>query len=382
MKIGVWSSDFHLGLQTDEVDRTDEIVEVMLFIARHAIKVKADFVVLGGDIFDHNTPNEALIARFIEVLNILKNIIVYVMVGNHDVIAKDKRRSCLSFIRKLKKGGYPNLRLMDDIKTIKWAKAEVGDVYFTFLPFITKAHLKPAYKSVQQYIDVQAKMIQKKMPEHTQHFVFSHLMPPDCVPGSEDNMLKKVDVMVPKVFLEWKLGKNRPIVINGHVHTRQEKDNLHVIGSPVFTGFGEKEKKKYFLQINIPEFMGEGPGGLKYIKTPCLKFKEFDMHIKSPQDVFLIPKFNKNTIVKVNAVVEESGVGFDFAVVRKSLARGGAYVKPIKPIIIRKRVKRNKGQTVKLAPQDAIRMWLKAHKPKNKKKLFGMAKDYIEQVLS
>lgn len=382
MKTGVWSSDFHLGLQTDEVDRTDEIIEVMLFIAKYAIKVKADFVVFGGDIFDHNNPGDGLISRFIRVLNVLNGITVYVMVGNHDVIAKSKkRRSCLSSIKELRRGGYPNLRLIDDIKTIRFGRAEVGDIYFTFLPFIAKAHLKPAYKSVQQYVDVQAKVIQKKMPKDAQHFVFSHLMPPDCIPGSEDAMLKKVDIMVPKAFLEWKLGKNRPTVINGHVHTRQEKDNLHVIGSPVFTGFGEKEKKKYFLQIDIPEFMGEGSGGLKYIKTPCLKFKEIDMHITAPNQLVKIPKFGSNTIVKVNAVVEESGVGFDFNAVRKQFGRGGAYVKPIKPTMIRKRVKRNKGQVVKLAPQDAIRMWLKTHKPKNKKKLFGMAKDYIEQVL-
>ncbi len=381
MKKGVWSSDFHIGLQTDDVDRADEIIRIMLFIAAHAIKIGADFVVLGGDIFDHNNPSEGLISRFIEVLNKLKDIKVYVMVGNHDVIAKDKRRSCLSFIRKLKKGGYPNLRLVDEIKTIKMWKAEVGNVYFTFLPFIAKAHLKPAYKSVQQYVDVKAKAIQKKMPEDAQHFVFSHLMPPDCVPGTEDEMLKKVDVMVPKAFTEFKLGWCRPTIINGHVHTRQDVGGINVIGSPIFTAFGEKEKSKYFLQIDIPEFMGEGSGGLKYIRTPCLKFKEFDMHIKTPQDAIKIPKFNKNTIVKVNAVVEESGIGFDFDAVRKMLGRGGAYVKPIKPYIIHARVKRNKKQVVKLAPQSAVKVWLKTHKPKNKKKLFGLAKDYIEQVL-
>ena len=105
------------------------------------------------------------------------------------------------------------------------------------------------------------------------------------------------------------------------------------------------------------------------------------MHIKTPQDAIKIPKFNKNTIVKVNAVVEESGIGFDFDAVRKMLGRGGAYVKPIKPYIIHARVKRNKKQVVKLAPQSAVKVWLKTHKPKNKKKLFGLAKDYIEQVL-
>lgn len=389
MKHGVWASDFHLGLQTDDIDRTEEIMEVITFIFKHAVKIKADFVVLGGDIFDNNTPSERLIALFISALNILQGIRVFVMVGNHDIIAGHKRRSCLSFIRKL---AYPNLKLVDDIKTVRmWKQTEVGDVYFTFLPFMAKAHLKPAYRSVQQYVDVQAKKIQRKMHTDAQHYVFSHLMPPDCVAGSEQFMLKKVDLMVPKVFAQWKLLQCKPIIINGHVHTRQSIDNIHVVGSQVFTGFGEKEEKKYFLQLNIPEWLGEGPGGLEYIESPCHPFVELDVEIKPGvpitrnEEKFIkhqCRNITENAVLKINVTMDESEVGkWDFQRIRERFQEHVYYVKPIHPRILRKRVKRNKKQVVKLGPHDAVKEWLQTHKPKNPKRLLKLSDRYVERVL-
>ena len=197
MKKVIWTSDLHLGLTTDSIDRTEEIVDILSYIFEYAVKVKADAVVLGGDIFDHNTPNESLIATFIGSLNIIKHIPTYVMVGNHDIIAKSDRKSCLSFIEKLTDGGYPLLRLVDTIESMEvWP-----GIHFTFLPFVAKSHIRLKNKSLQEHVDRRAKAIQKyDVPKTAHHIVFSHLMPPGCVPGTEDTMLKKVDLMVPSAF--------------------------------------------------------------------------------------------------------------------------------------------------------------------------------------
>jgi len=385
MKRVVWASDFHLGLTTDEVDRTDEIIRVLEYIFKHAVEVKADCVVLGGDIFDHNQPGEHLIGVFIALLNILSaaGIKVYVMVGNHDAIAKHKRRSCLSFIRKLSKQGYKNLRLVDDIKTIKLWDAEVGNVYFSFLPFISGAHIDKKYKNAQQYYDTKMRSVRKKLKQDDQWFVFSHLNVKDCVYGTEEYMLKKVETWVPDFLTEFKLGQTLPIIIQAHIHTRQERKNIHVVGSPIFTGFGEKEGNKYFVQLDIPEFMGEGAGGMQYIETPCLKFMELEAHITKPNEDVLEQELttggvDKNTIVKINLTMEESGIGFNVEELRQKFASVAHYVKPIHPKIVRQRVKRNKGQTVQLDPKSAVKVWLKSHKPKNPKKLFRLASKYIE----
>jgi len=397
MKTGIVITDTHLGLQTDEISRTEEIIHVMLHAVKYAVKVKADFVVLGGDSFDNNTPNEHLIAQFIRVLNILRKagIKVFIMVGNHEVIANHERKSCLSFLRKMK-GGYPNVKLIDDVKTIKMFKAEVGDIYFTFLPYVTKSHIKSGYKTVQKYMDIKAKGIRSDMPEHAQHFVFSHLNVPDCIPGSEKDMLKKIDVVVPKAFRQFRPGKNYPTIIQGHVHTRQRVGNIHVVGSPVFVDFGEKEQDKYFLKMRIAEWLGEGPGGMEYIKTECAKMVEVGVGLKEGKKG-LVDQVKaqwpvthtygedpdevrpEDTILKVNVTISEDYRAMvDFHGARQELLKNFYYVKPIQPRILRKRVKRNRKQTTKLAPLDAVRLWLSTHKPKNKKRILKLASDYVE----
>jgi len=279
---------------------------------------------------------------------------------------------------------------VDDISTIRMWKAEVGDVYFTFLPFMAKSHLKPAYKSVQQYVDVKAKQIQRKMKENSRHFVFSHLMPPNCIPGTEEWMLKKVDVKVPTAFIKCKFGTNKPIIINGHVHSRQKVENIEVVGSQFFTAFGEKEKEKFFLQLDIPEWMGEGSGGLKFIKTPCKKLLEVSLELivqtkvkDALADIFNALKMDTfpGFIMKVNLTLQPEAVGFDVQGLHEQLSALAYYVKPIHPRILRKRVKRNKKQIVKLGPHAAIQMWLKTHKPKNPNRLLKMADKYVEGVL-
>ena len=387
MKRLVFVTDPHIGLKTDDMDRTEEIMEVLFRVARHAVKVKADAVVIGGDVFDNNAPNEHLIAQFIRFLNILRkgDITVYVMVGNHDAVAKHRRRSCLSFIRKIK-GGYPKVKLVDDIKSIRMWKAELGDIHFTFLPFITKAHLKPAYKTVQRYVDIQAKKIKRELPKDAQHFVFSHLNVPECQPGTEEFMLKKVDVMLPEAFLKSKKIWNRlPTIFQGHIHTRQKIGNVHIVGSPVFVTFGEKEKYKYFVQVDIPEWIGEGSGGIKWIKTRCRNFIEIDVEYNAAikMDMKKLRKQAKNitpeSILKLNVTVHEEHMKPPefWESIRQDFMKTVHYCKPIKPRILRTRVKRNQKQNIKLNPSDAVKTWLKTNKPKGRKRLRKLANSYL-----
>lgn len=390
MKRIVWGSDFHIGLMTDEISRTEEIINVMIHIAKYAVKIKADAVVFGGDIFNNNTPSEWMIAQFIRVLNILRKagIKVYVMVGNHDVIANAERRSCLGFIHKIKQG-YPNVELVDDVKTIKFASAEVGDIYFTFLPFISKAHLGAEYKSTQQYVDFKTRQAQKKLPKDAQHYVFSHLNVPGAHPGSEESLLKKVDLMIPKCLLGFNLNRPKAEIIQGHIHTRQTIDNIHIIGSPIFVNFGEKEKEKYFLDLHIPEWMGEGKGTFHSKLTPCRPFIEWDVEVRPDDPVLPFEKkrFEKmakqltpDTVLKINVVASEKDAGLPWEDYRKAFAKHCFYVKPIKPRIIRDAIKRNKKQTIKLSPKEAVEVWVKNNKTKNASRVLQLADSYIERL--
>ena len=390
MKNVVWISDTHLGLMTDEIDRTEEILGIMIRAAKYAVKVKADAFVIGGDVFNNNVPGEHLIALFIRVLNVLHKagIQTFVMVGNHDAIAHAERRSCLSFLRKMKKG-YPKVELVDDIKTIKFCDAEVGDIWFTFLPHITKAMIGPKFSSVQQYVDIKCKEILRKVPKDAQHFCFSHLNVPGAHPGSEDSMLKKVEVMIPQCFIGNKLGRNTPEIIQGHIHTRQTIENIRIIGSPMFANFGEKEKDKYFLHMTIPNWMGEGKGSYQLKHTGCRPFIEWDVEVRPDDPVLPFEKkrfelmakeLTKDAVLKINVTCTEKDAGLPWEDYRKAFAKHCFYVKPIRPKILRERVKRNKKQVIKLSPKEAVRLWIDNNKVKKPERILAMAADYIERL--
>jgi len=286
----IFSSDFHIGLITSEISRVYEIIAVLMKVVKHAVKIKADCVVFGGDIFDNNNPSEYLISQFMKVLNVLQkhDILVFIMVGNHDAISKPGRVSCLSFLKEIQPG-YPNIVLIDKVKCIRIKKCELGNIYFTFLPHITKSEIPDKYKTVQQYLDKKANKIQKKLPEDCQHFVFSHLNVKGVIPGSEEYLLKKSEIFIPKIWEKEFNSKVRPApyFIQAHIHTRQKPHKrFHIVGSPTFVDFGEKEKKKYYLELQIPMYLGEGDVQFNYKRSPCLNFKEVSMHLKKHDKIF------------------------------------------------------------------------------------------------
>ena len=388
MKKLIHINDLHLGLTTSDIERSEEIVEVSLDAVKYAVKLKKKgqdvIIIVGGDVFEHNSPGDELISCFIRILNpaIKAKIKVFVVVGNHDSISKPKRKSCFSFLKKLK-GGYELVKVIDDIKSIRWFQSEIGNVYLTFFPHITKAHLDGTkYKSTQDYIDGKAQKIWDKLGQGVDQYVLSHLNVEDLIPGSEENLLKKSEVWFPNSYYESNLqpGQNVPLVLQSHIHTKQKKENMHVIGSQIFCGFGEKEKNKYFAVIFVPEMFGEKQK-IIYKKTNCRPFIEIELDYTSDIKEKM-PKIPKNAVVKLNVKVnEEDSEKHDWVKLRKLYAKKCYYVKPVLPHIIRKHHARNNKQIISLSPLDASKVWMKKHKPKNRKRKIELVKDYIEGVL-
>ena len=338
MKKVVWFSDIHLGLVTNDINRTEEIVRISLDAVKHAKKLKKAgddvIIVIGGDIFDHNNPSEYLIGQFIRILNlaIKYEIKTYVLYGNHDAVSDTKRKGCLDFIKKLK-GTYDLVTLVDDICTLEWFTADYGKVFLTFLPHISKARLKDTdHKTVQDYIDYKAEKVLDKVGQGWHQLAFSHLNVKGIIPGSEENLLKKSEVYLPDSFIEGnqRIGHIEPMIVQAHIHTRQKLGNVNVIGSQIYVDFGEKEKNKYFAVIEVPDQLGT-EWKIRYKKTDCIPFKELK---------------------------------FDFT-------NGN---NPIRTV-------RNERQSVNLSPADAMKVWLKTNKPKDWKAKRKLGKKYMEQVL-
>lgn len=395
MKIGV-INDTHLGLKTEKIDRTSEIYGIYKRFAKSCLKNKVNAIVVCGDIFDKNNPSEELVAVFISIMNMLAQVKVpvYIVVGNHDAIADPEHLSCLSFIKKLKKK-YPNFHLIEDITCIEIEVNDLGPLYFTFLPHVSKALLEKKGKSdmsTQDYIDTKAKAILKRVGVGSQHLVFSHLNVHGVHAGSEENLLRKSEVYLPELITNTPTsGYVQPDIIQAHIHKKQVIGNVHIIGSPLFCTFGEDVDDRYFAIVNQPTALGSEKFSIDYISTGCKKFYELTINISGDEkeDFVDIPEIRDflnqvktESIVKISPTIYGNHAGYNWNEVRMQVNDiTKSYVKEIVPRIIKEKIVRDTEQKPNLPPKRAVYVWLKRNKPKGAKRKLNLAKEYIEKHL-
>jgi len=380
----VWTSDLHFELKTDEVDRNPEILRITLDVVDKAVEFKKEnhqvILVLGGDIFNNNSPSEKTISSFFTVLNKIKQneLDTYIIVGNHESVADPVRLSCLSFIKKAKVG-YPTIKLIDDIASLKITTNDCGDLHFTFLPHITKAVLESNHRKMrfleitdtQTYIETKCRAIVKRIGIG-QHYVFSHLNVRGAHPGSEENLLRKSEAYLPKCFVTEIEGVNLPTIIQGHLHTRAKIGNINIIGNPLYCGFGETSEK-YYAVIHINGQISK-PDTIEYIKSKCVPFLQLDINlIEATKDFFEIDEvkqfweiatqFSDDTpMVKFNITTNPENNSYDWEAIRGKWSRLlKCNVKPIIPRVISKKIVRSENQKINLDPKDSVKIYLKAN---------------------
>lgn len=397
----VFGSDFHLGLKTDDIDRNNEILDIIEDMIDHGIKVheeeKEEVVfVFGGDIFNSNNPSEKLITLFIYILNRLRKtgFKTFIMVGNHDEVSDPDRVSCLNFVGELGEA-YPNITLIDDIKCIKMGnvvddKVEAngnGPLYFTFLPHISKALIQRNVNNgklrraipTQTYIDKKAEAVMKMVGTGSQHIVFSHLNVSGAHGGSEENLLRKSTVFLPKVMLNPPVGFVEPQIVQAHYHSGDSIGNVHIVGSQFYCGFGERESEKYFLDLKLTTEMGGGNHKFNYIKTNCLSFKQLEVSMLEDNTPFMerndvldfLETVDENTVVKLDVTtnVENSLTDWKGVMERIYKEYKPFLIKPIIPRTVQVRKVRSRKQKLGMAPKDSVQIYLKRNIRKDKTRL-------------
>jgi DNA repair exonuclease SbcCD nuclease subunit len=395
-------NDLHIGLVTDGIERTSEIIGIVRDAIKHAVKLQKQgnevIFVIGGDVFNNNNPSEKLIRDFIEgVLNPLKkfNITSFVIAGNHDTIADPDRLSCLGFIKSIGKG-YSNIKLIDDLSFEKIKTTDFGYLNFIFLPHITRAHLefgerKDDYNGTQDYIEEWAKDTKKELGKGSINYVFSHLNVHGAHGGSEENLLKKSEAFIPEAFMySDNQGFTRPQIIQSHIHSRQTTENINIVGSQIYCGFGEAETEKYFLELSIPTNMGEEES-FKYIKTKCVQFKQLELNLtdKNWDGVTLtgveevkefLSKLNKKEkiVIKFDLTINSKECSVNWEEERIKLAWGSMWnIKPIVPRFVNQKVFRSIDQKLGLDPKEAVKTFLKNNKPDRAKNKWKLAQRYL-----
>lgn len=398
-------SDIHIGLNTDGIDRTNEIIGVIKTgIVRRAKKLKKEghniAVVFGGDIFHKNTPNEYQVASFIRILNLFSRLgtKVYVMSGNHDSISDEKRLSCLSFIKYLSKV-YNFVTLIDDITSVEFCTVDSGKYNLVFLPHINNAHLAKDgdnYDTTQEYIDGKTQNIIGDLPVDNS-IMFTHLDISGAIAGDESNFLNKSTVKIPEFIID--NDKNsiskKPFIVSGHIHKHQEIHNIHIVGSPIYTDFSDSEMDKYYAEITIPDDMYKTTE-IKYHKTKCTDFVNIafsTQYIDSGVSVTdaILRKIKKTLnkgrgFVKVELEIEESKLAkLDTKKIEAFTKKFNFNLKPMTPKIISKRKPvRNEEMKIGNNPKESLKEYLKSDSRIDrsmKKEILKLGVKYIEDVL-
>jgi len=286
-------NDLHIGLLTDGIDRTPEIINVARDAIKRAVGLKKKgfktYFVMGGDIFNTNTPSEKLIKAFIEgILNPLNkfDIETFIVAGNHDSVADPNRLSCLGFVKSISKT-YKNIKLFENMEVVRIQSTDFGPLNFIFLPHVTRAHLeiedrKEYFKNTQEYIEDWAKTTKDAVGKDSHNYVFSHLNVRGAHPGSEENLLKKSEAYLPEAFLHDDRGFRRPQIVQSHIHSKTSEANINIVGSQIYCGFGEAETDKHFLELSIPTAMNEKEE-FKYVKTNCRKFHQLELDLTNEE---------------------------------------------------------------------------------------------------
>jgi exonuclease SbcD len=394
----VAGGDFHLGLRVDNFDQTPDIEAVLARLVNKAVELKdADHevvIVLGGDIFDSNDPNESQIAALIRVLVLIDShgIQTYVMIGNHEARANPERLSCLSFIKDAE-GVFPTVRLIEDITTMDYGQSINGVVNLTFLPHISKATVehKKLKASPQEYIDAKVDKILKKIEgKKCDHIIFSHLNVKGAHAGSEENLLKRSDVYLPHSVTEGCLSGIKPTIIQHHIHSRSQMDNIHIIGSPVFCSFNEHGEKG-FAVITVGRDVGDNDG-IEYFPSGATEFMELEVDmIGKTEPFFKIPEVleamkqlprNQKFVLKVDVTINPENNTYDWNKIKTTIEKNFplSIIKTIIPRIISKRLVRNAEQKIGLSPDASVQAFIKSNWKADKvkaKSIYKVAKEYL-----
>lgn len=405
----VFTSDLHIGLRTNEIGRISETLKCLNNIVNHCVKLKKKgfkvILVIGGDVFNTNTPSEKQVGAFLTVLTKLheKKIKTIVMVGNHDSISDPERLSCLSFLNQISPV-YKYVSLVEDIKFMKLGVFDSGPCYATFLPHISQALLEKKRLdgslledfddddlTPQEYIDGKCDIILNKEGKGSQHLVFSHLNVLGAHPGSEENLLKKSTVFLPKCFTtDVPLGYVKPDIIQGHIHSNSVIDNINIIGSPIYCTFGESGEK-YFAEITISQNLKD-KNTIELLKTKHIKFKQLDLDLTKVKsniaftDLKKVKKFLSNVkedcFIKFNITITPDKNGwFDWKKIQHEIKlKHKCSVKDITPRVVFKRVVRSALQKINLDPNKAVKIYVKRNLREDEKKMkrvYKLAKEYL-----
>ena len=220
LHINVWKKD---DIKYQHIEKT--FTEFKKFCIKHEVRL----AVIMGDLFDTKTmtSTEGLLHVINVIDNLAETVMVYIIVGNHDIASATDTSMSLPNIFKNKK----NIVVVDEYKSILNSKDKLH-----FLPYMKDDKIIKAVKEINT---------------NTPHnYLFGHFGVRNFVMNMYDKyeqINKYTDTTSqcsPGMFKEFNH------VYLGHYHGYQTKENITYVGSPIQLRHGEQHGRHGFVLID------------------------------------------------------------------------------------------------------------------------------------
>lgn len=247
------TADLHLGRQFNGVPLDEDHAAVLDQIARAVVDLRADVLVIAGDIFDRAAPPATAVRQFNTFLSRVASetdAAVVMIAGNHDSgdriasmsIMPDTRRA---LIRGAVSADEKPLLLSD----------EHGAVAFSGLPFSYEYAARECFadETMQTPEDVLAAQVaaaRRNVPDNARWVIVAHAFVSGAHRSDSERPLVRVggvETVRPEIF------DGAHYVALGHLHRPQSVSAPHIrySGSPLAFGFDEADAAKSMSLVKI-----------------------------------------------------------------------------------------------------------------------------------
>lgn len=262
-------SDLHIGKRVHEFSMIEDQRYILNQIGDIIENVKADGVLIAGDVYDKSVPSAEAVQVFDSFLTRLsgEGIPVYVISGNHDSAER------LSFgAELLKESGIYISRVYDgEIRTIE-TEDEYGPLYIHLLPFLKPSVVRHALEredmaTCQEAVEAALEKL-KADPEKRNVLVAHQFVLGAGRCDSEEVSVGGLDQIDGRVF------DGFDYVALGHIHSPQHvgRETIRYCGTPLKYSFSEAGHKK---SVTVAEFKEKGNVEIKTIPlTPRLDLRK------------------------------------------------------------------------------------------------------------
>lgn len=313
MKI-LHTSDWHLGVKTNGIDRLSEQKKVMEEILSIVNFENIDCVIIAGDIFNSSNPSadaEELFFDTIEKLSSNGDRFIFVLAGNHDdptrieaglPLASKHNIALVGNLSRLKENSFNSEAMVKVVETGKgYIKIQKNDeiVTISYLPYPSESRISEKVDEDLSYpekVQYWASIGSNAFTDESFNIFVSHLF----MVGSKttDGEVKVGDILaVPKNYLP-----KADYTALGHIHTPQSLgNNIYYSGAVTALSVGQKG-----LGVNIIETTA---GSKKYdlkniVLNNVVKYEKVSVNsIKQAEEV--LSKYDNNDIIELEIVQSE-----------------------------------------------------------------------------